>query len=373
MPLTRITLSDFRNHTDLRLDPKASFVVLTGENGAGKTNILEAISLLSPGRGLRSVSPSEMARQGGSGAFGVAAQLDGDVELGTGTKAAAPDRRLVRINGAQAAATALSEWLSIIWVTPAMDRLFVDTAGERRRFLDRLVLALAPAHARHASRYEAAMRQRNRLLAAEAEADPAWLSAVEAQMATHAEPLSHARTKLVDDLGERLADQPDGPFARAGIALEGWTWRGHFAEELRLGRARDAAAGRTLTGPHRIDLAVTHLAKRQAASRCSTGEQKALLMGIILAHADLVAEKVARRPILLLDEVAAHLDAIRREALFDHLAQGGGQVWMTGTEAAPFNVLRGQMTHFMINGSGNVQPSDQAPGSAPIDLPGLAS
>jgi DNA replication and repair protein RecF len=373
MALTRITLSDFRNHADLRLDPQPGFVVLTGENGAGKTNILEAVSLLTPGRGLRSVSPSEMARQGGSGAFGVAAQLGGDIELGTGTKAAAPDRRLVRINGAQAAATALSEWLSIIWVTPAMDRLFVDTAGERRRFLDRLVLALDPAHARHASRYEAAMRQRNRLLTAETEADPAWLSAVEAQMATHAEPLSQARAVLIEELGSRLALQPEGPFARAGIALEGWAWTDRFAEELRLSRARDAAAGRTLAGPHRIDLAVTHIAKAQAASRCSTGEQKALLMGIILAHADLVADKVSRRPILLLDEVAAHLDPVRREALFDRLAQGGGQVWMTGTEAAPFDALMGQMTHFTINAAGNDQPNDQARASAPIALRGLAS
>jgi DNA replication and repair protein RecF len=373
MALTRITLSDFRNHADLRLDPGDGFVVLTGENGAGKTNILEALSLLTPGRGLRSVSPSEMARQGGSGAFGVAARLGEDIELGTGTKAQAPDRRLVRINGAQASATTLSEWLSIIWVTPAMDRLFVDTAGERRRFLDRLVLALDPAHARHASRYEAAMRQRNRLLAAEEAADPAWLTAVEAQMATHAEPLSKARAKMATDLAEHLAGQADGPFARAGIALEGWAWVDHFADELRLGRARDASAGRTLSGPHRIDLAVTHLAKGQAASRCSTGEQKALLMGIVLAHADLIADKVNRRPVLLLDEVAAHLDPVRREALFERLSQGGGQVWMTGTETAPFAALTGHMTHFFVSAAGNDQPNDPARGSAPIDLPGLAS
>ncbi len=373
MALTRITLSDFRNHADLRLEPGSGFVVLTGENGAGKTNILEAISLLTPGRGLRGVSPSDMARQGGSGAFGVAARLASDVELGTGTKASAPDRRLVRINGAQTAATALSEWLSIIWVTPAMDRLFVDTAGERRRFLDRLVLALDPSHARHASRYEAAMRQRNRILAAETPADPAWLAAVEAQMVSHAEPLTLARAKLINDLGGRLAGQPDGPFARAGIALEGWARTDHFADDLRLGRTRDAAAGRTLIGPHRADLIVTHLAKGQLAARCSTGEQKALLMGIILAHADLVAEKVDRRPVLLLDEVAAHLDPVRRAALFDKLAQAQGQVWMTGTEAAPFDALRGLMSHVIINGSGNDQPAGPTPTSTPAARTVLAS
>ena len=341
MALTRLSLSDFRNHRDLLIHPGATFVVLTGENGAGKTNILEAVSLLSPGRGLRGVTISEMARQGGSGAFGVAAQL-GDVNLGTGTRAAAPDRRLVRVNGAQASATALTEWLSLIWVTPAMDRLFMEGAAERRRFLDRLVLALDATHAGHASRYEAAMRQRNRLLAADDPADPAWLSAVEAQMAVHGAALSEARDRLVEALSGQLAEAPEGPFARAGLTLDGWRWQGDFAAELAQGRARDAAAGRTLAGPHRSDLAVMHLAKAQPAARCSTGEQKALLMGIVLAHADLVAGQVQRRPILLLDEVAAHLDPVRREALFDRLALGGGQVWMTGTEDAPFSPLNGQ-------------------------------
>jgi DNA replication and repair protein RecF len=341
MALTRLSLSDFRNHRDLLIHPGATFVVLTGENGAGKTNILEAVSLLSPGRGLRGVAIGEMARQGGSGAFGVAAQL-GDVDLGTGTRAAAPDRRLVRVNGAQASATALTQWLSIIWVTPAMDRLFMEGAAERRRFLDRLVLALDATHAGHASRYEAAMRQRNRLLAADDPADPAWLSAVEAQMAVHGAALSEARDRLVEALSMQLAQAPDSPFARAGLTLEGWRWRDDFALELAQGRLRDAAAGRTLAGPHRTDLSVTHVAKAQPAARCSTGEQKALLMGIILAHADLVASQVQRRPILLLDEVAAHLDPLRREALFERLAQGSGQVWMTGTEEAPFTPLGAQ-------------------------------
>ena len=347
MALTRLSLTDFRNHTDLLLEPGPGFVVLTGENGAGKTNILEAVSLLSPGRGLRGAALGEMARQGGAGGFGVAAR-QASVDLGTGTRAAAPERRLVRINGAQAAATALSEWLSLIWVTPAMDRLFTDSAGDRRRFLDRLVLALDPAHASHASRYEAAMRQRNRLLAAAEPADPAWLTAVEAQMATHAAPIAVARQRLVATLAERLAEAPEGPFARAGLALEGWQWRDDFAGELAAGRPRDAAAARTLAGPHRTDLSVTHVAKGQPAARCSTGEQKALLLGLVLAHADLVAELAGRRPILLLDEVAAHLDPRRRAALFERLEGGGGQIWMTGTETAPFGPLGASATRFQI-------------------------
>ncbi len=238
MALTRLSLSDFRNHRDMLFHPGATFVVLTGENGAGKTNVLEAVSLLSPGRGLRGVAIAEMARQGGSGAFGVAAQL-GDVDLGTGTKASAPDRRLVRVNSAQASATALTQWLSLIWVTPAMDRLFMEGAAERRRFLDRLVLALDSTHAGHASRYEAAMRQRNRLLSADLPADPAWLTAVEAQMAVHGLALCEARTRLVSALNDQLACAPEGPFARAGLALEGWQWRDDFDHELSRSRTRD--------------------------------------------------------------------------------------------------------------------------------------
>ena len=347
MALTRLSLSDFRNHSDLTLALGPGFVVLTGENGAGKTNILEAVSLLSPGRGLRGAALSDMARQDGAGAFGVAARLGG-VDLGTGTRSSAPERRLVRVNGAQASASALSEWLSLVWVTPAMDRLFHEGAGERRRFLDRLVLALEPTHAGHASRYDAAMRQRNRLLGADIPADPAWLGAVEAQMVTHGEALWDARTRLVAALSEVLASQPEGVFARAGLTLDGWTWHDGFARELASGRTRDASAGRTLSGPHRCDLAVTHVAKNQPAARCSTGEQKALLMGFVLAHADLVAARRGHRPILLLDEVAAHLDPARREALFERLHAGGGQVWMTGTEPAPFAPLGQQATRFTI-------------------------
>ncbi|MGN6376517.1 MAG: DNA replication/repair protein RecF [Sphingomonas sp.] len=339
--ISRLVLTDFRNHADLVLAPGSGFVVLTGENGAGKTNVLEAVSLLAPGRGLRRAALVDMARQGGSGGFGVAATVDGDVELATGIEPAAPSRRIVRINGAPAAAAALVDWLTVLWLTPAMDRLFVEPAGERRRFLDRLTLAVSPAHAVHTTRYEAAMRARNRLLAEAREMarapDDRWLAALEAQMAEHGAALAAARRHTVEALGAAIADQPEGPFARAGLALESPEEEpADLASALAAGRRRDAAAGRTLVGPHRVDLAVTHLAKRQAAALCSTGEQKALLLGLVLAHAELVEARTGRAPVLLLDEVAAHLDPMRRTALFDRLA-GRGQVWMTGTERRLFD------------------------------------
>jgi DNA replication and repair protein RecF len=348
MFVSRLILTDFRSYPAATIAAAPGFVVLTGENGAGKTNILEALSLLSPGRGLRGATLSEMARSDGSGGFAIAARLGADVEIGTGTTPAAPERRQVRINGAGAAATTLSEWMSVLWLTPAMDRLFSEGASGRRRFLDRLVLALEPGHGHHAARYEAAMRARNKLLAEPETADPAWLAALEAGMAEHGHPIMDARMRTVTALAERLSDQPEGPFARAGLALEGW----HGADltaELRTSRGRDAAAGRTLVGPHRSDLTVTHLGKRQPADRASTGEQKALLLGIVLAHADLVAVRAGRPPLLLLDEVAAHLDPLRRAALFDRLAATGGQVWMTGTEPALFEEV-GEATRLHVGG-----------------------
>jgi DNA replication and repair protein RecF len=403
--LSRLVLTDFRNHADLTLAAGSGFVVLTGENGAGKTNILEAVSLLAPGRGLRRAGLGEMARQGGAGGFGVAATLSpqrerqgatsfpsrlregsgegatyvlapapeesaplpqplpqaegeleakqdapaaGEVDVATGTLASAPERRIVRIQGATTTANALAEWLTILWLTPAMDRLFVAPAGERRGFLDRLTLALAPAHAHHAARYDAAMRARNRLLADEGRPDGDWLSALEAQMAEHGAAVDAARRETVALLGTRLAHQDDGPFPRAGLTLEGWNGdTTRLQADLAQGRARDAAAGRTLVGPHRVDLAVTHLDKARAASLASTGEQKALLLGIVLAHAELVAERTGQSPILLLDEVAAHLDPARRAALFERLS-GRGQVWMTGTEDALFDAIGGGATRIAV-------------------------
>jgi DNA replication and repair protein RecF len=333
--VTRLSLSDFRSYADALIAPGPGFVILTGENGAGKTNVLEAVSLLSPGRGLRGAGLADMARRGGGGGFAVAARLD-EVEIGTGTAPDAPERRQVRVNGAPASANSLSDWLSVLWLTPAMDRLFADAASGRRRFLDRLVLALHPGHATHSARYEAAMRARNKLLAEEGPWDEAWLAALEARMAEHGAAITEARAATVTALAERLAEAAESPFARAAIALEGGE-PGNLARE----RSRDAAAGRTLAGPHRADLAVTHAGKNQPAALSSTGEQKALLIGLILAHADLVAGRTGRRPILLLDEIAAHLDPARRAALFDRLAVAGGQVWMTGTEADLFAGIGG--------------------------------
>ena len=343
--VTRLSLANFRSYADAVIAPGPGLVVLTGENGAGKTNILEAISLLAPGRGLRQASLGEMARAPGPGGFAVAASLaapGGLVEIGTGTSASTPERRQLRINGAAAALTSLGEWLSVLWLTPAMDRLFIEGTAGRRRFLDRLTLALEPGYAGHASRYEAAMRARNRLLAADDPPDPAWLSALETQMADHGAAVAAARLRTVNALGQRLADQPEGVFARAGIALGGWRGDGaDLADALRASRGADRAAGRTAIGPHRTDFCVTHLGKSQPADRCSTGEQKALLLGMVLAHADLVSDLAGRRPLLLLDEVAAHLDPRRRTALFERLQHGGGQVWMTGTEASLFSEIPG--------------------------------
>ncbi|MDQ4088264.1 MAG: AAA family ATPase, partial [Pseudomonadota bacterium] len=275
----------------------------------------------------------------------------GDIDIGTGTSAAAPERRQVRINGAPAAATSLSEWLSVLWLTPAMDRLFADTASARRRFLDRLVLALHPGHGVETTRYEAAMRARNKLLAEEGRGDPEWLNALEARMAEHGCRLAAFRARTVHALDERLSEQPEGPFARAGLTLTGWrAEEGDLQRDLQRSRGQDAAAGRALVGPHRMDLAVTHLGKGQPAALCSTGEQKALLIGLVLAHAQLVADRAGRRPILLLDEIAAHLDPSRRAALFERLEDRKGQVWMTGTERGPFAGIGAGATWLEVRG-----------------------
>lgn len=344
MTISRLALTDFRNHAAALLEPGPGFVLLSGPNGAGKTNILEAVSLFAPGRGLRRAPLSEMARRGGAGGFGIAARLGDATDLGTGTQPEAPERRQVRINGAPAAVASLSERLAVLWLTPAMDRLFSGPAGDRRRFLDRLVLALEPGHAGHSARYEAAMRARTKLLADPAVADPQWLGALEAQMAEHGEAVAEARARCVAALGDVLAGA-SAEFPRAAIVLEndGAT---DLRESLRDNRPRDAAAGRATAGPHRQDLVVTFAAKAMPAAASSTGEQKALLLGLTLAHADLVTQRRGVPPVLLLDEVAAHLDPARRAALFGRLADRG-QVWLTATEAALFDGI-GAATHFHI-------------------------
>jgi DNA replication and repair protein RecF len=349
MTLSRLALTDVRNHADALLEVQAGFVLLSGSNGAGKTNILEAISLLAPGRGMRRAPLSDIARQGGAGGFSIAARLGNAIEIGTGTLPASPERRQVRINGAAASVNALSERLAVLWLTPAMDRLFGDSAGARRRFLDRLVLALEPGHAHHASRYEAAMRARNKLLSDPDHADPTWLEALEIGMAEHGMQVAEARDRTVQALNEALDAQPQADFPRARLTLEGCDGA-TITEALRRNRGRDATAGRATVGPHRHDVAVTHVEKGQSAALGSTGEQKALLIGIVLAHADLVNARRGAPPILLLDEVAAHLDPYRRAALFDRLTSSG-QVWMTATEDSLFEGIGKANRFHVIDGA----------------------
>ena len=340
--LDHIALSRFRNHAHTSLDETGKLNLLVGENGAGKTNILEALSLLAPGRGLRRNRPADMASLDGDGGFAIGASLstDGDpVRLATFTETNAPGRRHVQVNGAPAPATMLGEWLAIGWLTPAMDGLFADSAGARRRYMDRLAVAIDPLHARHASRYEQGLRERNRLLADDGAPDPAWLDGIEAQMAEHGAALAANRARLVADLSERLSDLPDEPFPRPALAYEagGPLARDELAGRWRAERMRDRAAGRTLIGPQRDELAVVMSRTRMPAADCSTGEQKAMLIALTLAHAELAA--LGRPSVLLLDEIAAHLDPRRRAALFERLRNGPAQVWMTGTERAPFEEL----------------------------------
>ncbi|WP_334175966.1 DNA replication/repair protein RecF [Pseudoxanthobacter sp.] len=363
--LTRLGLTDFRNHAALSLTLDSRAVVLVGENGAGKTNLLEAVSLLSPGRGLRRATLEALARIGGPGNWSLAARLetpDGEVRIGTGTDVPPPGEtvrsRRVRIDGTeQRSAEVLGDYLAVLWLTPAMDGLFTGAPGDRRRFLDRLVLAIDSGHGRRVSAYERALAQRNRLLDDPA-ADRAWLDAVEIEIAELGTAVAAARRELVGCLAE-LAPEADDLFPRAELALEGEIEalmdgmsavqaEDAFRARLRDGRARERAAGRTLTGPHRSDLAVTHSAKGMPAARASTGEQKALLIGIVLAHARLVSRLTRRTPLLLLDEVAAHLDPRRRAGLFRRLAGLGTQAWMTGTDAALFEATGAEAQQFQV-------------------------
>ena len=353
MAIDRITLTRFRNHDASRLDGSGKLNLLVGENGAGKTNVLEAISLLAPGRGLRRAPLADMA-EGGSGGFTVTAELDcGDgrepVRLGTGTREERPSRRLVQINGAETSAMALGEWLAIAWLTPAMDRLFADSAGARRRYMDRLALALDPSHARHSARYEAALRERNRLLAADDDPDARWFESLEVQLAEAGAALAQGRAGLVERLAAALARLPDGPFARPTLAYVsgGPVEAEALAAELARHRMRDRAAQRTLSGPHRDELEVTLYGTGMPAGHCSTGEQKAMLIAMTLAHAELAS---AGRPgVLLLDEVAAHLDPVRRATLFERLRDGGAQAWLTGTELAPFETIAGEAAVWRVS------------------------
>lgn len=351
MALDRIALSHFRNHRQTDLAGTRQLNLLVGENGAGKTNILEALSLLAPGRGLRRAPLAELPGPHGEGGFQIGASLleqgHESARIGTFVEPDRPGRRLVRVNGAEASAQSLSEWLAIGWLTPAMDGLFMDSAGARRRYMDRLALALDPAHAGHTTRFEAALRERNRLL--EESRDATWLDAIEAQVAEHGTALAAGRMALVTTLADGLTALPDAPFAKPVLTYlpGGPTAREELRAELARQRGRDRAAGRTLTGPHRDELDVVMAGTTQPAASCSTGEQKAMLLALTLAHAALAAE--GRPGVLLLDEVAAHLDPVRRAALFARLRLGRAQVWLTGTEPAPFEEILGEASVWRVS------------------------
>jgi DNA replication and repair protein RecF len=351
-------LFDFRCFASLRLDLGPEPVVLTGPNGAGKTNILEAVSLLGPGRGLRRAQLTEIGRKRDpalaepSRPWAVVAQVAGPfggTEIATGVTAAAPERRQSRIDGAPVRGqAAIAERISVAWLTPEQDRLFLEGPGPRRRFLDRLLLGHDPGHADRLGSYEHAMRERGRLLR-EGSADPVWLTALEARMAEHGVAIAAARAELVRRLDAEAARRI-GPFPAPRLGLTGeveaWIEAGpalaaeeKLRDRLRLARGRDGETGGASAGPHLSDLAVCDRARGVAAARCSTGEQKALLVAIILANARLVAAAGAAAPILLLDEVAAHLDSARRTALFDEVLALGTQAWMTGTDPDLFGAL----------------------------------
>lgn len=348
MSLSRLTLTHYRNHAALDLELKSNFIIFSGENGAGKTNILEAVSMLAPGRGLRRAALRDVAMQDAGKGFAISA-ISQEMQLGTGCDAAHPDRRILRVNGANMAINKLAEFLSITWLTPAMDRLFNDGAAARRRFLDRLTLALHSDHAHHASRYENAMRQRNRIFSDDGAYDENWVASLEAIMAEHGYYLAHNRRQMLDALNMMLAESQDDAFARPHIEVSGEPYQHIDALSLALKKNRgiDRAAKRSLIGPHRDDVLVKHRHKDQPAAHCSTGEQKAMLLSLILAHADLVRERSADKPLLiLLDEVAAHLDPARRLILFERLSQGKSQIWLTGTEKALFSGTEAYAQHY---------------------------
>lgn len=383
MVIRQLRLTEFRNYSRLRLELEATPVLLVGDNGAGKTNLLEAVSFLTPGRGLRRARLDEVGRRARSGEsavaapWAVAAALDlpeGRVAIGTGLEALPASqgegesgglRRVVRIDGRNAPSQlALGQHVVAIWLTPQLDGLWTGGPGDRRRFLDRMVAAFDPNHAGSVAAYEQAMRQRARLLA-EGKLDPHWLTALEDTMARHGVALSVARLDLVARL-DQAARLGVGPFPRAALALagevEGWIAgmaaldaEDRLRERLAAQRRIDADAGATTIGPHRCDLVVRHLDRDIPAAQGSTGEQKAVLVAIVLAHARLAAIARGRPPLLLLDEIAAHLDSTKRAALFDEIEALGSQAWMTGTDAELFSTLRGRAQFFRV-ASGDLSP-----------------
>jgi DNA replication and repair protein RecF len=366
--IRRVVLADFRSYPALDLRVSSNMAALAGDNGAGKTNLLEALSLFTPGRGLRRADLSELAREGGRGGFAVSLEVSGEagglLQLGAGLEMVdGVAQRKFRLDREPIGSSrAFADHVRVVWLTPSMDGLFSGAAGERRRFLDRLVLAVDSEHGARVNALERALRNRNRLLE-ERRGEKIWLDAAEREIAELAISVAAARRETVERLAALIAAgrDADSPFPWADVALEGEIDRliaerpaleaeDIFRGILRDNRARDAAAGRTLIGPQASDLAVRHGPKQCEARRASTGEQKALLVGLVLAHAKLVAAMSGIAPMVLLDEIAAHFDPARRNALFDALQELGGQIWMTGADIHLFDDLRGRADIFSVAG-----------------------
>jgi DNA replication and repair protein RecF len=367
--LTRLVLTDFRNYQSLALKLDTRPVCLYGPNGAGKTNLLEAVSQLGPGRGLRTAQLGEMTRHGAPGGWTISATLDDEQKIGITLDSAGPAKRTVRIDGAPASPGDLAERLRLIWLTPAMDGVFRGGASDRRRFFDRLVMAHQPSHGTASSRYEKALAERNALLE-RGHVDPAWADAIEARLAEAGAEIAVNRALVLTDLQAAIDARPEGHFPKADLALhgdaeaaalKGEDFRTIFdllVDAYRAGRRRDIAAKRTLSGPHRSDLAVIHRPSGSPAGEASTGQQKALLIGLVLASAEALSSSGAGpAPLLLLDEAAAHLDPDRRAALFAELAAMNGQAWLTGTDAFLFETFgtAAQLVRVELN-SADVQP-----------------
>jgi DNA replication and repair protein RecF len=368
--LTRLALENFRNYASVALKLDGRHVCLYGANGSGKTNLIEAVSMLAPGRGLRGADLVEIVRRDATGAvarnWALSADLrDGDVDRKLSLALELDDqgrsKRTAKLDGAATTQTELGELVRVIWLTPSMDRVFAGPAGDRRRFFDRQVLAHFPSHAPAGAAYEKAMRQRNALLE-QGRVDPAWLDALEQRMAEAGAVMAMHRADALTRMQEAIAARPEGAFPKSVLDLDGRFEKRaaegadvaqieqEIASALRLGRARDQVAGRTLEGVHRTDLTVLHGPKQLPAAQCSTGEQKALLIGLILANAQaLFGRDFAPSPLLVLDEAAAHLDSDRRAALYDELAALGGQAWLTGTDRSLFDAFGDRAQRFEVS------------------------
>ncbi len=367
LSIGKISLVHFRNYDDISLKLETAPIVLTGPNGGGKTNLLEAISLLVPGRGLRRAQLSELQNRQASAPWAVAANMrasSGDLQIGTGRDPEEEDgeRRIVQIDGRAARSqNALGEYVAMAWITPEMDRILAEGPGARRKWLDRLAYSFDPAHGGRVSRYEKAMRERMRLLR-EGPADAVWLSALEDEMARTGVAIAAARRQLIRQLRTAIAET-ESTFPQADLALKGMAEEAledqpalpiedMMRADLARDRGEDAQSGSCAAGPHRSDLSVTHRARQCPAELCSTGEQKALVIAIMLAYVRMLAETRKMAPLFLLDDIAAHLDDTRRAALFEEIRALGVQAWLTGTDTEPFASLLPYAQHGAVaNGS----------------------